>query len=97
MAKVTFQPAPTIATGDIQDSLLEVALDNGIEIDHNCGGNCACTPCAVVVEQGIELLSSMQEEERERLDENDKLLPNLRLACQSRILHDGEIVLTPVG
>jgi 2Fe-2S ferredoxin len=97
MARVTFLPVSTTVDGDIQDSLLEVALDNHVEIDHNCGGNCACTTCAVIVELGEELLSRMDDEERERLEENDKLLPNLRLACQVRILQDGDIAVTPIG
>jgi len=97
MAKVTYLPASATVIGDIQDSLLDVALDNDVEIDHNCGGNCACTTCAVLVESGAQLLSPMAAEEQERLEENEKLLPGLRLACQSRILEDGDIVVTPIG
>ena len=29
------------------ESLLDVALNNGIKLDHACGGNCACTTCHV--------------------------------------------------
>ncbi len=97
MASVTFLPSSVPVIGDIQDSLLEAALDNDVEIDHNCGGNCACTTCAVIIEQGADLLSDMGAEELERLQEGDKLLPNLRLACQTRILSDGDIIVTPVG
>ncbi len=97
MANVTFLPGPDTAHADVLDSLLETALDNSIDLDHNCGGNCACTTCAVIVEQGAELLSAMKDDERETLSENDKLLPNVRLACQSRILHEGDILVTRVG
>jgi 2Fe-2S ferredoxin len=97
MARVTFLPAAAMVTGDIQDSLLEAALDNGVEIDHNCGGNCACTTCAVVIDSGVSLLSPMETEEQERLVESDKLVPGLRLACQTRILSDGDITVTAIG
>jgi ferredoxin, 2Fe-2S len=97
MANITYLPADVTVVGDLQDSLLEVALDNEVEIDHNCGGNCACTTCAVFVEQGAYLLSPMAAEERETLEENEKLLPTLRLACQSRIVEDGQITLTLHG
>jgi ferredoxin, 2Fe-2S len=97
MATVTYLPASTTVNGDFQDSLLDIALDNDIDIDHNCGGNCACTTCCVYVEEGALLLSEMETEEKETLEENEKLLPNLRLACQSRIIGDGKVVVTLHG
>ena len=44
-------------------SLLDIALANGIELEHNCGGSCACTTCHVIVKEGEENLSEMQEDE----------------------------------
>ncbi|MBM4112369.1 MAG: 2Fe-2S iron-sulfur cluster binding domain-containing protein, partial [Phycisphaerae bacterium] len=35
------------------ESLLEIALDNGINIEHACGGVCACSTCHVYVESGM--------------------------------------------
>ena len=97
MATITFLPSSSKVVGEIDDSLLDVALDNDIEIDRNCGGVCACTTCAVEVLSGIELLSAMSAQEGERLAENDRLLINYRLACQARILNDGEIVIRPIN
>ena len=31
-----------------QESLLDVALNHGIRLDHACGGNCACTTCPAI-------------------------------------------------
>ncbi|MGA7289109.1 MAG: ferredoxin, partial [Terriglobales bacterium] len=28
-----------------EESLLDVALNFGVHLDHACGGNCACTTC----------------------------------------------------
>ena len=97
MTSITYLPVGVTVTGSFQDSLLDVALDNDVEIDHNCGGNCACTTCAIIVEDGTHFLSEMELEEQETLDENDKLLPRLRLACQTRIVGDGEVIVTLHG
>ena len=50
-----------------EGSFLDVALNNGIDLEHACGGNCACTTCHVIVKQGEENLSDMEEDEEERL------------------------------
>ena len=35
-----------------EESILDIALNNGITLDHACGGNCACTTCHVWVKEG---------------------------------------------
>src|SRR5438046_8582382 len=40
-----------------EESLLDVALNFGVTLDHACGGNCACTTCHVWVKEGAEHLS----------------------------------------
>lgn len=64
-------------------SLLDIALGHGIEIDHACGGVCACSTCHVIVKEGSETLNEATEEEEDRLDEAPNLQANSRLACQS--------------
>ncbi len=39
------------------ESLLDIALNFGIHLEHACGGNCACTTCHVVVKDGGEDLT----------------------------------------
>ena len=63
-------------------SVLDIALGNGIEIDHACGGVCACSTCHVVVTQGIETTNEALEEEEDQLEEAPGLKANSRLACQ---------------
>ena len=82
MPKVKFLPNDVefeVAEGTI---LLDAALDNNIDIDHNCGGNCACCTCHVIVEEGLENLNKMTEDEEDMLDEAEDLADNSRLACQ---------------
>lgn len=63
-------------------NLLEVAMGNGINIEHACGGVCACSTCHVYVEGGMERLSASTEAEEDRVEEAPGLQRNSRLACQ---------------
>lgn len=74
-------------------SILDVALNFGVELEHACGGNCACTTCHVVVRQGEELLSDMQDDEADKLDEAADLQLHSRLGCQCQIVKPGNIVV----
>jgi 2Fe-2S ferredoxin len=69
-------------------SLLDIAIANGIELEHNCGGSCACTTCHVVVREGEGNLSEMQEDEEDRLDTADGLTIHSRLGCQAVVKGD---------
>ena len=74
-------------------NLLEVALDNGINIEHACGGVCACSTCHIYIEQGSDNLSEPTEDEEDRVEEATGLQINSRLACQCEIEREGPIVL----
>lgn len=76
-------------------SLLEIALDNNIELHHNCGGVCACSTCHLYVEQGDEYLPELSDKEEDFIDRavNPKL--NSRLGCQCVLQEgSGEITVT---
>lgn len=75
-------------------SILDVALEHEIPLEHNCGGNCACSTCHVIVREGIKNLTSMQEEEGDQLDEAEGLTLNSRLGCQAKI-HGNVVVEIP--
>jgi ferredoxin, 2Fe-2S len=64
-------------------SLLEIALAHGIEIDHACGGVCACSTCHVVIKSGMSTLQPASEDEEDMLDNAPALTPTSRLACQA--------------
>jgi ferredoxin, 2Fe-2S len=96
--KVTFLPAnKTVEVDDAKypladhgqpGSLLDIAIANHIELPHNCGGSCACTTCHVVVREGEENLSGMQEDEEDRLDTATGLTIHSRLGCQAVVKGD---------
>lgn len=69
-------------------SILDIALGHGVRLEHNCGGNCACTTCHVVVRAGLENLSGMEEDEEDKLDQAPGLTPYSRLGCQAVVRGD---------
>ena len=75
------------------EHLLEVAMENGINIEHACGGVCACSTCHVYVEQGSDSLSEATEAEEDRVEEAPGLQRNSRLSCQCTVTGDGPIVV----
>lgn len=88
MPKIMFLPSEVEVETSGGKSLLDVALDNNIRIDHNCGGNCACSTCHVIVEKGFESLGSISEDEEDMLDEAEGLSETSRLACQCKVGSD---------
>jgi 2Fe-2S ferredoxin len=75
------------------ESLLDIALNFGLHLEHACGGNCACTTCHIVVKRGKELLNEMDDDEADRLDMAADLQLESRLGCQTVIEKPGEVVV----
>jgi 2Fe-2S ferredoxin len=65
-----------------EGSLLDIALGAGLEIDHSCGGVCACATCHVHVKEGLETCSEATEDELDQLDSARELTLESRLSCQ---------------
>ncbi len=82
MPKITFLPEGVEIETAEGETLLDAALDNDVELDHNCGGNCACSTCHVIVESGFERLNPISEDEDEMLEEANGLTEQSRLSCQ---------------
>ncbi len=64
-------------------SLLSSLLQSGVEIDHACGGVCACSTCHVLVRKGLSTCSEATEDEEDMLDSAPALTSVSRLACQT--------------
>lgn len=87
MPKVTFiMQDGTVTEVDAPEGevILRIALDNGIPMEHACGGNGFCTTCMCKVKQGMENLSPRNDREENMGIVND---PE-RLSCQSQVLGD---------
>ena len=82
---------------DVQpdQSVLEVALTNDIELHHNCGGVCACSTCHIYVEKGEDFLEELSDKEEDFIDRAVNPRINSRLGCQCVLLEgDGEVEVT---
>jgi len=72
----------------LPESFLDVAMNRGIQLEHACGGSCACTTCHVIVRKGMENLSEMEDKEADRLDTAWELTTTSRLGCQAVVKGD---------
>ena len=72
----------------LPESFLDLAMNKGIGLEHACGGSCACTTCHVIIREGDEHLSEMQDDEADRLDTAWGLTARSRLGCQAVISGD---------
>ena len=98
MPKVTFLPSGRVVEFNppalpYQEhgrpgSILDVALNFAIPLEHTCGGNCACTTCHVLVREGEQNLSPLDDLEADRLDLAEGLTLHSRLACQAIVRGD---------
>ena len=87
---------PVTLTGIEPDqSILEVALKNDIELHHNCGGVCACSTCHLYVDKGDEFLEELSDREEDFIDRAVSPRLNSRLGCQCVLQEgSGEISVT---
>ncbi len=84
-APIEIQVDPTkLPLGDngLPGSLLDIALGNGIDVEHACGGVCACSTCHIIVKEGLETCNEPTDDENDQLDEAPGLSLKSRLACQ---------------
>lgn len=76
-------------------SLLEIALDNNIELHHNCGGVCACSTCHLYLEKGEQFVEELSDREEDFIDRAVNPRLHSRLGCQCVLLDgEGEIEVT---
>ncbi len=73
-------------------SILEIAEDNDVHLNHNCGGVCACSTCHVYIEKGEDFLEEISDKEEDFVDRAINPRVESRLGCQCVILdEDAEI------
>ncbi|MEQ1849503.1 MAG: 2Fe-2S iron-sulfur cluster-binding protein [Candidatus Peribacteraceae bacterium] len=66
------------------ETVLRIALDNGIPMETACGGNGFCTTCMCNVKEGMQNLSPRNDrEENMGITEDPR-----RLGCQARVQGD---------
>jgi len=63
-------------------SILDICMAHGIDLDHACGGVCACSTCHVIVREGGQTCNPSTDDEDDQLEEAYGLTARSRLGCQ---------------
>lgn len=75
------------------ESVLDICLENGISLQHNCGGVCGCSTCHIYVNKGMDTLPEISDKEEDFIDRAVNPRINSRLGCQC-IVDGGDIEVT---
>lgn len=73
-------------------SILDVAEDNDIHLNHNCGAVCACSTCHVYIEEGEDYLPEISDREEDFIDRAINPRLESRLGCQCVIEDDTAVI-----
>ncbi len=102
MAKITFvshDGDETVVDATEGMSVMNAAIDNGVAgIDADCGGECSCATCHVLVsDKWMEVVGQPSEQEESMLDLNPDREANSRLSCQIPVTDaiDGIVINLP--
>jgi len=76
----------TLTNIESDQSILEVALKNDIELHHNCGGVCACSTCHLYVDAGEQFIEELSDKEEDFIDRAVSPTLRSRLGCQCVLL-----------
>ena len=78
-------PEGAVLEANTGETVLDVALKNGIGIEHACEKSCACTTCHVIIREGFDSLEESEELEDDMLDKAWGLEAQSRLSCQAQV------------
>jgi len=101
MPKIVFLPHPeycpdgAVIEAMSGESICDVALEHGIQIEHACEKSCACTTCHVIVREGYDSMEPADELEDDLLDKAWGLEPDSRLSCQAIVADEDLTVEIP--
>ena len=84
---VEYDGTSHLVASTTENSLMRLAKDNGIPgIDADCGGECSCGTCHIILSQDwFDKLGALNEREEEMLSMNPERTITSRLACQIRV------------
>ena len=81
-----------VKDAQVGDSILDVAEDNDVHLNHNCGAVCACSTCHVYIESGDDFLKEISDREEDFIDRAINPRLESRLGCQCEILEDDAVI-----
>lgn len=78
-------------------SVLDIAFDNDIILEHICGGICVCTSCIILIKSGMKYFNRISGSELYQLKKSPYFGPEARLGCVSKIISDpGENIIIEI-
>jgi len=92
MAQITIENLNNkeISSTDNSQTVLDIIHDSGIDWMHACGKKGRCTTCKIIVLEGADHLSPIEETEQTLFDAG-KLQLGERVACQAKLLGDVKV------
>ena len=78
----------------LEGSIMDIAAGAGVDIDHACGGVCACATCHVYVTKGLESCAEATADEEDQIDTARAVTTESRLSCQC--VPNGKMNLTVI-
>ena len=93
MPKITFiehDGTEHVVDAEVGQSVMQAAMDNLVPgIDADCGGECSCATCHVMVNaEWTDAVGGPNEAEDSMLDLNPERVINSRLCCQMTVADD---------
>lgn len=76
-------------------SICDTLLEHGVDIEHACEKQAACTTCHVILRQGFDSLQEASEKEEDMLDKAWGLEATSRLSCQARVADQDLVIEIP--
>ena len=96
---IEFDGTEHTVNAELGISVMRGAIDNGVPgIDADCGGECSCATCHVIVnDEWMDKVGRPDETEEAMLDLNPEREVNSRLSCQIEVSDalDGLVVKLP--
>ena len=96
---IEFDGTEHTVNAELGISVMRGAIDHGVPgIDADCGGECSCATCHVIVnDEWMDVVGRPGEDEEAMLDLNPEREANSRLSCQIEVRDalDGLVVKLP--
>lgn len=88
-------PQGTEIEAESGKSICDALLENGVEIEHACEKQAACTTCHVILREGFDSLEEASEKEEDMLDKAWGLEAQSRLSCQAKVAGEDLVIELP--
>lgn len=82
---ITFLPEGKSVPAELNKSILDLAFDNDIVMEHICGGTGACTSCLILIQNGMKYFNKISEIELYQIKKTVLSGPNARLGCLCKL------------